>query len=134
MPIPGSTLNDFISVDGAIDMYPSVCTLYKPVKTQDTTGQEVRSFAVVDLDHTDVPCRITDPVLINIRRQEFQRAGEVGATEAQKQVNLAKWFADIDLQWRILVDDVMYEILAVGSDGNSKFSRLLLGQIFPFNA
>lgn len=133
MPIPGSREQGNISTAGAESLYPSLCTFYKPNYTQDSTGQQIRSYVVVDADHTGVACRKSPLIIIRPQNQESVDNVTFHSTHVHAQLNFIRHFSDLDQEWRVVVDGVSFEILAVEEDGSKLTSRLQLGQILPFN-
>jgi head-tail adaptor len=135
MPIPGSILNglNFDPANLGAIAYPSLATFLQVNKSQDASGQEIHTFTTIDAAHTDIPCRRSPLILIRPQIQEKQ-SGSFQMSEAKLQVNLSRYVSDASLEWRLTVDGVTYEIVAVEPDGSNLTTRIGIGKIVPFNA
>ncbi len=135
MPIPGGRLQGlaFDPAQVGTDFYPSLGTFYRATESTAADGQEISTFAAIDSAHSDLGCRLSPFILIRpIGQERFTDSGKM--QDAQFQVNFNVYVGDASDEWKVLVDSVLYEILAVEHDGNHLTTRLAVGKIIPFNA
>lgn len=135
MPIPGSILNS-LTIDPKVagdEAFPSIGTFLSVTSTQAASGQVINTFAPIDTAHTNLHCRKAPPVLLRPGLQE-KIAGEFQLEHIKYTVVFNSFIPDVNLEWRLMVDALTYEILAAENDGNSLTTRVSVGQLVPFNA
>lgn len=138
MPIPGSSLNNLVDTNRlaplVTEAYPSLCTIYRNAKTQQTTGEYTNTFlSAMDSRHTNIHCRKSPEIMV---RPQPQEKGSNFPLQEQKYwiVNLLGNFSDIDLEFQAEVDGKRYQILAVDGDGSGITTRLEVADLDPYNA
>lgn len=133
MPIPGSVLNG-LNFDPKLlsdDIFPSLGTFYSPTKTN-MAGQERHVFSPV-ADHIDLRCRKAPLILVRPQSQE-RMSSDFAVQDAKWQVNFDVFRPTPTTDWRLEVDGIMYEIVAIEADGQSLTTRVGVGKVVPYNA
>ena len=99
------------------DFFPQLCTLKEPVKSRDSSGEEIRTY-VVRAGYEELPCRVAPAGGSERRGNQFTH---LDATHA---IALPGQFADLTEEWIAVVDDQEYQILNVGKDAEGVMTHL----------
>ena len=136
MPIPGSILGVMFNTQGCAQMYTSVATFKVLVITQDASGQEVHTFTPsIDPSLSNLPCRRVPLRTDRVEDQKMESGGIQRLTGMFRLsfLNYVNQPDDLLLSWQVIVDGDTYQITSVESDGNKLTSRLMIGDIVPYN-
>lgn len=101
--------------------FPSLATVYGPVETTGTVGQKVRVWTTVVL--SAVRCRLAPLVTIRPTSAEA-RLQDMVRTENTRQILFPAYYPQIKTNMRVMVEAVLYDVLANERDGNAKLTRL----------
>jgi hypothetical protein len=105
------------------NFYPQRCALKQPVKTQNSTGQEISTYSV-HVGYESIPCRV------GVAGGGQRRGNQMTYLEATHRIVLSGQYPDLPdawldgEEWIAEVDGVEYKILMVGKSAEEVTTRL----------
>lgn len=97
------------------DFFPQRATLKKPVKSQNSTGEQRITFTD---QYRNVPCRV------GAASGGERRTNDFTYLDATHRIVLSGQFTDLTQEWQIVVDSVAYNILLSTPDPEQAMTRL----------
>ena len=137
MAIPGSVLNVMFDPSSCEIMYPSLATFLTRSTSKDSAGQESHTFTVsIDPTLSNLKCRKAPLRTDRVENQKATEGNGIQRTDASYRLSIMSYVnqpVDTLLTWQISVDGVTYQIQAVEPDGSNLTTRLMIGDIVPYN-
>lgn len=105
------------------DRFPSLCQVQQLTPTQDAIGGQIKTWTAL-VGHEAIPCAIGARGSVPSRAGSETRSATQTEVRRVRYVNLQGYFPKVVSLMRAVVDDDVYNILAVEHDSLNTYTRL----------